>query len=58
MPKGIQPKMKKAPHEIWMTDTREEAHRAFDLFIDKYKAKYPKAVKCLEKDREEPSGLL
>jgi len=35
VPKGIQPKMVKALHEIWIADTREEAHRAFDLFIDK-----------------------
>ncbi len=36
-----------------MAGTREDAHRAFDLFVKKYKAKYPKAVKCLVKDREE-----
>jgi len=53
VPKSIQPKVKKALHEIWMAGTREEAHKAFDLFIDKYEAKYPKAVKCLQKDREE-----
>ena len=53
VPKSIQPKVKKALHEIWMADTREEAHKAFDLFIDKYEAKYPKAAKCLQKDREE-----
>jgi len=34
-----------------MAETREGAHRAFDLFVSKYEAKYPKAVKCLEKDR-------
>ena len=27
--------------------------RAFDLFVGKYKAKYPKAVQCLAKDMEE-----
>jgi len=48
-----QPKVKKALHEIWMAETRQDAYRAFDLFVDKYKAKYPKAVRCLEEDREE-----
>ncbi len=52
MPKSVQPKAKNDLHEIWMAETRENADRAFDLFIEKYKAKYPKAVACLEKDRE------
>ena len=52
MPKSVQPKAKNDLHEIWMAERRENADRAFDLFIEKYKAKYPKAVACLEKDRE------
>ena len=32
--------------------TREEAERAFDLFIGTYEAKYPKSSTCLLKDRE------
>ena len=35
-----------------MAATRKEAEKAFDLFVKMYEAKYPKAVKCLEKDRE------
>jgi len=53
VPKSVQPRMKQALHEIWMAETREDAHRAFDLFVDKYEAKYPKAVRCLERDRKE-----
>jgi len=53
VPKSVQPKMKKSLHEIWMAENREDAHRAFDLFVGKYEAKYPRAVRCLEKDREE-----
>ena len=30
-----------------------EADRAFDLFLDTFDAKYPKAVNCLAKDRTE-----
>ena len=36
-----------------MAETRENAERAFDLFIKTYGLKYPKAAQCLEKDREE-----
>jgi transposase-like protein len=53
MPKSLQPKAKQALHDIWMAETREEANKAFDLFVETYRAKYPKAVACLEKDRTE-----
>ena len=39
--------------QSWQADTREDAEKAFDLFIKTYEAKYPKAVLCLQKDREE-----
>ena len=39
--------------EIWMAATRADAIRAFDAFVEAYKAKYPKAGECLEKDRDE-----
>ena len=35
-----------------MAQTRVDANRAFDDFIQIYRDKYPKAVECLEKDRE------
>jgi len=38
--------------QIWMAPTKEEAQESFDAFISLYKAKYPKAAHCLEKDRE------
>ncbi len=46
------PKAKKALQEIWMAEERASAHKAFDHFAEVYRAKYPKAVACLEKDRE------
>ena len=52
LPKGVQPKVKKALREIWMAEDRASAHKAFDHFVRTYQAKYPKAVACLEKDRE------
>jgi len=52
LPKSQQKKAKRRLHEIWMAATREDAHRAFDAFVSAYQAKYPKAVECLQKDRE------
>ena len=52
LPKSVQPKAKSDLSEIWMAATREDASKAFDTFLSKYDAKYPKATKCLEKDRE------
>jgi len=53
VPKSIQPKVKQALHEIWQAETREDAYKAFDLFIQTYEAKYPKATMKLQEDREE-----
>jgi putative transposase len=53
MPKSIQPKAKQHIHDIWMAETREDAERAFDRFLETYRLKYPKASECFEKDREE-----
>ncbi len=52
LPKSVQVKAKSALHAIWMAPTRAETHRAFDAFIETYKAKYPKAAECLEKERD------
>ncbi|MAR92788.1 MAG: IS256 family transposase [Pseudomonadales bacterium] len=53
VPKSVQPKMKQALHDIWQAATREDANAAFDRFEKTYEPKYPKAVQCLQKDREE-----
>jgi len=53
LPKLAQPKAKRALHDIWQAETKNDAEKAFDLFIDTYEAKYPKATLCLHKDREE-----
>jgi len=52
LPKSQQPKAKSMLHEIWMAATKKEAEKAFDMFISVFRAKYPKATDCLEKDRE------
>jgi putative transposase len=53
LPKQIQPKAKAKLHEVWMAESRDDANRAFDLFVSTYEAKYPKATECLSKDRQE-----
>ena len=53
LPKLSQPKAKNAIHNIWQAETKDDAEKAFDLFIKTSEPKYPKAALCLQKDREE-----
>ena len=52
-PKSAQPKMKQVLHDIWQAETKADAEKAFEQFVETYEAKYPKATQCLQKDREE-----
>ena len=52
LPKSIQAKAKEKLHQIWMAPDKAEAQKHFDDFISIYEDKYPKAAKCLQKDRE------
>ena len=52
LPKHLQPKAKSDLQQIWMAETREDAHHAFASFVDIYEPKYPKAAECLTKDKE------
>jgi putative transposase len=51
LPKRLQMEAKNKLHQIWMAETRADAERAFDLFVQTYQAKYSKATDCLAKDR-------
>ena len=53
LPKWTQTKAKQALHAIWQAETRADAEKAFDLFLETYEPKYPKATVGLQKDREE-----
>jgi len=53
LPKSQRSQAKDKLHNIWMAPGRAEANKAFDLFIQTYQAKYPKATECLAKDRDE-----
>lgn len=52
VPKSVQPNMKTDLHEIRDAPDRATAEAAIAVFVDKYGAKYPKAVDCLTKDRD------
>ena len=49
---SVQVNMKVDLREIYGAPTRAAADTAIDVFADKYRAKYDKAVSCLTKDRE------
>lgn len=53
LPKSVQPKVKSALHEIYLAETRDSAHKAFDSTLKRFRDKYPKAMENLEKDRDE-----
>jgi len=53
LPKAVQPKVKSALHDIYLAETREAAHKAFERAQERFGAKYPKAMACLDKDRDD-----
>src|SRR5215813_4918542 len=52
LPQSQQAKAKRALHDIWLAETKNDAYVAFDAFVESYGVKYDKAVACLMKDRE------
>ncbi len=52
LPKSVQPRAKQHLQDIWMAETKREAEKAFDFFLEAYGAKYDKAAACLAKDRD------
>jgi putative transposase len=52
-PKSRQPAAKAALQAVWMAARKTDALAALAKFERDYRAKYPKAVECLLKDREE-----
>ena len=53
MPKSIQSKAKSMIHEMYMAPSKESALKAYDHFTQSFEPKYPKAVECLTKDRQD-----
>jgi putative transposase len=52
VPLSVQANMKKDLREIYWAPNRAAAEAAIDLFAEKYRAKYGRAVECLAKDRD------
>ena len=53
LPKCVQPQAKRMLHNIYQADTRANAELAFKEFVHLYEAKYPKAVACILKSKNE-----
>src|SRR5712691_12701983 len=51
LPKGLQPRAKRALHEIMKAETKERAEVLMDQFAEEYQPKYPKAVESLRRDQ-------
>lgn len=52
MPQHLQAKAKGMLHDIWLAETKTEAQKAFDRFLETFDAKYSQATQCLRKDRD------
>jgi putative transposase len=52
MPKKVQPSAKRLIHQMYMAPTKAAAMESYEEFLRLYRAKYPKACECLEKDRD------
>ena len=51
MPKCVQERAKNAIHNIYLSDTKENAGMAYQQFIEQFGDKYEKAVACLVKSK-------
>jgi transposase-like protein len=52
LPKSLQARAKADMQAIWMASTRDDSRAACTKFVERYKAKYPKAVEKIERDRD------
>lgn len=53
LPECVQTHATKMIRDMWQADKRENALKAYDLFVETFGKKYPGAVECLEKDRDD-----
>ena len=53
LPDSLHTRAKKMLNEIFMAPTKMDANIAFDIFIEEFDAKYPKAVDCMRDHRQE-----
>lgn len=53
LPSSLQGKAKKMIHDIYLAPTKQDANVAFDVFIEEFELKYPKAVESLRSKRQD-----
>jgi len=53
LPKSVQKQAKRDIYDIYLAPKKAEALKAFDKFVKTYQAKYPKAVECILKTKEQ-----
>jgi len=53
LPSSLQGKAKKMIHDIYLAPTKQDANVAFDVFIEEFDLKYPKAVESLRSNRRD-----
>jgi len=51
LPKSLQSSAKSLIHEMYMSENKDQALLSYEKFIKLYEDKYPRAVKCLAKDK-------
>lgn len=52
LPKRLHGQAKDLLHQVWMAQTKAQAQKSFDLFLETYEPKYAAAAQCLAKDRD------
>ena len=52
MPKSVRGRAAAMIRDIYMAESKSSALKAYRLFCDSFRDKYPKAVACLEEDEE------
>ena len=53
LPSSLQGKAKNMIHEIYLSPTKQDANVSFDVFIEEFDLKYPRAVESLRTQRED-----
>jgi putative transposase len=53
LPSSLQGKAKQMIHDIYLAPTKQDANIAFDVFIEEFDLKYPRAVDSLRNNRQE-----
>ena len=53
LPKSKQPEAKRLLHDIYMSDNKWDANRAYEHFVEVFSENYEKATACLSKDHDD-----